>query len=165
MKLDDSQKQKVAEWIGQGLSLSEIQNKLASDLGLRLTYMEVRFLIDDLRLKPVDKEPVKSSSVDLKAPSTANASPAADAEGESILDESDSPSKAGSVSVKVDQLARPGAVVSGNVTFGDGKSADWYLDQYGRLGMIPKQTGYKPSQGDLMEFQAQLQDELAKLGY
>ena len=67
--------------------------------------------------------------------------------------------------MSVDRVTRPGAVVSGNVTFSDGKSAQWYLDQLGRLGMVPKEQGYRPSQNDLMGFQAQLQKELAKLGY
>ena len=65
----------------------------------------------------------------------------------------------------VDQLTRPGALVSGKVTFTDGKSAEWYLDQMGRLGLVPKGQGYKPSQDDLMDFQAELQSELARLGF
>jgi hypothetical protein len=35
----------------------------------------------------------------------------------------------------------------------------------GRLGLVPKEQGYKPSQDDLMEFQAELQSELARLGF
>ncbi|MCI0353134.1 MAG: hypothetical protein L0Z53_27255, partial [Acidobacteriales bacterium] len=57
MNLDDAQKQQVMKWVEEGLKLSEIQNKIMSELGLRLTYMEVRFLLDDLKLKPKDKEP------------------------------------------------------------------------------------------------------------
>jgi hypothetical protein len=72
---------------------------------------------------------------------------------------------AGKVNVKVDQIARPGAVVSGSVTFSDGNSAAWYLDQFGRLGLAPKKQGYKPPAGDLQEFQTELQNELAKLGF
>ena len=38
----------------------------------------------------------------------------------------------------VDQIARPGLPwSSGAVTFSDGMSADWYLDQTGRLGWCP----------------------------
>ena len=67
--------------------------------------------------------------------------------------------------VNVDQVTRPGALVSGKVTFSDGQTADWYLDQMGRLGVVAKQQGYKPSQADLMAFQAELQNELARQGY
>ena len=65
----------------------------------------------------------------------------------------------------VDQIARPGALASGGVTFSDGNKADWYLDQLGRLGLVPKQKDYKPSQGDVQEFQAALQNELAQMGF
>jgi len=69
------------------------------------------------------------------------------------------------VSVSVDQITRPGAIVSGKVTFSDGQIADWYLDQTGRLGVVAKQTGYKPSAADVQDFQLALQQEVAKLGY
>ena len=78
---------------------------------------------------------------------------------------SDSPEpEAGGVSLTVDQLARPGALVSGKVTFSDGKKAEWHLDQFGRLGFVPAQQGYRPSPQDLQEFQLSLQDELQRLG-
>ena len=59
----------------------------------------------------------------------------------------------------------PGAMVSGHVTFSDGKTADWYIDQTGRFGLVPPEPGYRPSQADLAEFQAILDRELAKIGY
>ena len=71
---------------------------------------------------------------------------------------------AGGVSVTVDQLARPGAIVSGKVTFSDGQSADWHLDQTGRFSVVPKQPGYKPSAADVQQFQVALQNELARMG-
>ena len=67
--------------------------------------------------------------------------------------------------MSVDQITRPGAIVSGKVTFSDGQTADWYLDQTGRLGVVPKQQGYKPSPADVQDFQIALQQEVAKLGY
>ncbi len=69
------------------------------------------------------------------------------------------------MSVTVDQLARPGALVSGKVKFSDGKSAEWLLDQMGRLGLVPAEKGYKPAPDDLQEFQTVLQVELQKLGF
>jgi transposase len=59
MNLDESQRQKVAAWIADGAKLSEIQTRLMSEFGLKLTYMEVRFLVDDLKLTPKDPEPPK----------------------------------------------------------------------------------------------------------
>lgn len=163
MKLDDAQKQKVSGWIEEGLKLSEIQDKLNSEFGLRMTYMEVRFLIDDLGVKlkdkPQEKPPETAAPQPLSStpPGAPGLTPLSDSEAETALP----PSK---VSVTVDQVTRPGALVSGKVTFSDGKGAEWYLDQMGRLGLASKEQGYKPSQEDLMEFQMELQNELARLG-
>jgi IS5 family transposase len=71
----------------------------------------------------------------------------------------------GGVSVGVDQIARPGAAVSGKVTFSDEQTAEWYLDQTGRLAVVPKQQGYKPSAADVQQFQAALQNELMRMGF
>ena len=62
-------------------------------------------------------------------------------------DEASLPPGGGKVSVTVDQITKPGAIVSGKVTFSDGQNAEWYLDQAGRLGVVPKQQGYKPHAG------------------
>ncbi len=159
MKLDEAQRQKVAAWIAEGAKLSEIQNRLASEFGVKLTYMEARFLVDDLKLTPKDPEPPKAPEPPA-APAQPVAAGAAPAPAE--------PSAAagpGQVSVTVDQIARPGAIVSGKVPFSDGQIADWYLDQTGRLGVVPKQQGYKPSAADVQDFQMALQQEIAKLGY
>ena len=162
MKLDDTQKQRVSEWIEQGHKLSEIQDKLDKEFGIRMTYMEVRFLIDDLGVKLKDKEVPPPP-----APATPPAQPGAVPKpgAQTPLGEPDKTGPGGGVSVSVDQVTRPGALVSGKVTFTDGKSADWYLDQMGRLGLAPKEQGYKPSEDDLMEFQVQLQNELARQGF
>ena len=170
MNLDQAQRQQVAKWIEEGLKLSEIQSKLASEFGVRMTYMEVRFLIDDLKLKPKDKEPppapvlpkAASAGAGTSSPAGKDAAPVPDDEA----DFGDEPLPGGAnVSVSVDQVTRPGALVSGKVSFSDGQGADWYLDQMGRLGVVAKQQGYKPSQADLMAFQAELQNQLARMGY
>jgi hypothetical protein len=75
------------------------------------------------------------------------------------------PAGSGKVALTVDTLARAGTIVSGKVTFSDGKSAAWYLDQMGRLGVSPDEQGYRPPAGDVEEFQMQLDRELQKLGY
>ena len=62
-------------------------------------------------------------------------------------------------------MARPGTLVSGSVTFSDGQSAAWYLDQMGRMGVAPKQQGYKPSGADLQAFQQALEVQLSKIGF
>ncbi len=75
MNLDESQRKMVAHWVAEGLKLSEIQNRLQSELGLKLTYMEVRLLVDDLKLTPKDIEPPKpaKSALTEAAPPTSTA--------------------------------------------------------------------------------------------
>ena len=159
MNLDDAQKKKVSEWIAQGLKLSEIQTRLAGELGAKLTYMEVRLLVDDLKLTPKDPEPPKQAA---PSPLTSPAAPPqAPAEKQTAAPET----APGGVLVVVDEIAKPGTAVSGKVTFTDGNSADWYFDQTGRLGLVPQKEGYRPPQADLQQFQAALEAELSKLGF
>jgi hypothetical protein len=129
--------------------------------------MEVRLLVDDLKLTPKDPEPPRPvgpipgptapASDPGQTPDNAGSVGAPEAAGTT--------SGGGSVSVVVDQLTRPGAIVSGKVTFSDGQQAEWYLDQSGRLGVIAKQQGYKPSASDVQQFQRALEREMAKLGF
>jgi hypothetical protein len=165
MMLNDAQRQQVAAWIAAGAKLSEIQNRLAAEFGLRLTYMDVRLLVDDLKLTPKDQEPAKPAAP-LAAPANKPAPPPDPHESDTELLPAEAPPPGpGGVSVTVDKIARPGAIVSGKVTFSDAQQADWYLDQTGRLGLVAKQPGYKPSPMDVQEFQVALQDELAKMGF
>jgi hypothetical protein len=167
MNLDEAQKKTVAGWIAEGLKLSEIQKRIGSDLGLNLSYMEVRLLVDDLKVVPKDTAPPPipklpesspakpGGAVPVQAPfpgSPLSATPAAGG------------LPGGSVAVSVDTVARAGAMVSGSVTFSDGQKAGWYMDQYGRLGVAPEQQGYKPSPADVQTFQAELEKELARSG-
>ena len=63
----------------------------------------------------------------------------------------------GTVSVTIDQITRPGAMISGRTTFSDGQTAAWYLDQAGRLGLDATTAGYRPSQPDVIAFQTELE--------
>jgi len=161
MTLDDTQRKKVAGWIADGMKLSEIQNRLASELGVRMTYMDVRLLVDDLKLTPKDIEPPKPIA---PIGSPAAAAPQKPPVGLAGKDPATPGSPPGGVSVSVDHIARPGAVVSGKVTFSDGKKADWYIDQTGRLGLTPQDAGYRPPASDLQQFQAALEAELSRMG-
>jgi len=153
MKLDEAQRLTVAKWIADGAKLSEIQNRLAAEFGVKLTYMEARFLVDDLKLTPKDPEPPKVVAPPVAAVAPSATAPVSPASG------------GGKVAVTVDQITKPGTAISGTVAFSDGQLADWYLDQTGRLGVVPKQVGYKPTADDVKDFQLALQQEVAKLGY
>ena len=163
MNLTETQRQTVTGWVADGLKLSEVQNRLRSELDVRLTYMEVRLLVDDLKLKLKDPEvPLPAVVAPLAAPTAVPNQP---------MESPATPiaplqpgAAAGSVSLSMDQLARPGALVSGKVTFSDGMNADWYLDQTGRMGVVPQQQGYKPSAADVQQFQLALEREMTKMG-
>jgi hypothetical protein len=155
MQLNDEQKRTVAAWIAEGAKLSEVQQRLGEEFGIRLTYMEARFLVDDLKLVPQEKvEPV---------PTAAEASPA-NAAAEAVPPTPAEPAPAGAVRVQLDQIVRPGALVSGTVIFSDGMAAEWQLDQMGRFGLVPSVQGYRPSKEDLAEFRVVLEETLARQG-
>jgi hypothetical protein len=138
MSLTDDQKAAISKWIEQGASLSDIQKRLKEEFQISLTYLETRLLADDLKLS-------------LKEPERQNEPPPLPAA------EKTPPSATGKVSVTIDQITRPGAMVSGRTTFSDGQTAEWYLDQAGRLGLNPSTPGYRPSQQDVMDFQIELE--------
>ena len=168
MKLDDAQKKTVSTWITEGLKLAEIQKRLNSEFGLNVTYMDVRFLVDDLKLMP--KDPPAPKVEKTVVPPAPSAGPLAATPMSSEASADDSPPSApvagiSNVSVSVDTVARPGTLVSGSVAFSDGQSAAWYLDQMGRMGVAPKQQGYKPSAADLQAFQQALEVQLSKIGF
>ncbi len=141
--MSEEQKAVLTNWIKEGLSLSDIQKRLESEFEIRLTYMDVRFLVDDLDLElqsegPQFDEP-KVESAPVGGPP-------------------------GTVSVSLDKVSRPDALVSGQVTFSDGMSAQWHLDQMGRLSLNPKDAEYRPSQEDLQAFQTELSEAVKKAG-
>lgn len=152
MALTDEQKLAAAKWIDEGAKPADVQSRLAREFDIHMTYMEVRFLIDDLKVMPKDPEPPETEKP---------AEPEAPAE--SPLAE-EVPAACGGVSVSVDTLTKPGTMVSGRATMSDGQQVEWYLDQYGRLGMVGPEAGYRPPQQDIPVFQAALERELQKMG-
>jgi hypothetical protein len=153
MHLNEDQKNKVAEWISEGLSLSEIQDRMGTQWKIRMTYMEARMLIGDLQL--LLKDPVVPVSEKPAEVETAeeHEAPAAGGTG------------TGTVSVTTDTIARPGAMISGRVTFSDGQTGMWHLDQFGRFNLTPPVPGYKPSEEDIQKIQPLLERELSKAGF
>lgn len=153
-KLTPEQITKVSAWVAEGATLSQIQERLSSQLEVSMTYMDVRFLVDDLNLALIEKEEPKKPEepVAEAAPAEADA-PAPAAQG------------AGVVTVEVDTIAQPHAMVSGHVTFSDGEKADWYIDYQDRLGMAARTPGYRPTPQDITDFQVKLDAALRQAGY
>lgn len=113
--------------------MSDLQRRLKEEYAIGLTYMDTRMLVLDLGI--ILLEPQKPVEVPVVvAPLVAT----------------------GKVSVTMDHLALPGALVSGKVVFSDGETGVWMLDQSGRPGLDPDTAGYRPTREDIAEFQLQL---------
>jgi hypothetical protein len=191
MSLTPEQKQTVTGWVAAGDNLSAVQKKLAEQFKISMTYRDVRFLVDDLNLELKDPAPKVDTSDVSKTPPPR---PAAPPEKKGLIDklkekvgmapgavqEDDlppeelpeaaenfpaEPAGAGNLSVDLDRIVRPGFMVSGSVTFSDGVSGKWALDQMGRLMLETPQKGYQPSPADVQAFQRELQAQLARQGF
>lgn len=157
------QKRQIAAWVKEERSLAEIQRSLQEEFGVVITYMDLRFLVDDLDLNMPDKPPAHFASEGKLEDARGDAGP----DDADFVDDGDSAANSGvsgAVSVTLDRVTRPGALVSGTVRFGDGVNAQWHLDQMGRLALNPSQPGYKPSQEDVMAFQRELQRMVEQQG-
>ncbi len=146
-KLTEDQINQIRTWIPQMHSISEFQTKLNETFHQHFTYLETRFILDDLDLeiKKTEKK-LSENPVKLSEEISENPLPVC-----------------GGVQVNVDPVTRPGMVCNGTVTFSDGQKAQWSLDQLGRLGLKPSQQGYQPSQEDISAFQENLQQKLSEL--
>lgn len=196
MSLSPEQKQAVAAWVAAGDNLSAVQKKLSEQFKLSLTYRDVRFLVDDLDLELKDAAPKVDASDVSKAPPAppnpeapqkkgfiekakeklglgSDTGPAA--EGTEMDDEGEAgeadfeslPEGAGNVTVEVDNVTLiPGALASGTVTFSDGVTGKWLVDQYGRPGFTEvSQPGYRPKPEDAQAFMQQLRHALQQRGF
>lgn len=161
MNLDDQQKDIIRNWIQDGLQLNEIQKNIADEFGLKLTYMDLRFLLSDLELTPLDKEEPKEEEPAPDAEPTPETAAAPDESDQAEELPQDDSIPGGDVSVTVDEITRPGFHISGKVTFSDGKKAEWFIDEMGRPGINPEEEGYRPTQDDIMKFQVELQKTLS----
>jgi hypothetical protein len=126
---------------------------MGNQWNIRMNYMEARMLIGDLQLLP--KDPVVPAAEKPTEQDTAQDEPSAEAAGNGP----------GAVSVTTDTIARPGAMISGRVTFSDGQTGMWHLDQFGRFNLTPPVPGYKPSEEDIQKIQPLLDRELSKAGF
>lgn len=184
MSLTPEQKASVSLWVAAGDNLSAVQKKITEQFKFSMTYRDVRFLVDDLNLELKDPAPkVDASDVSKTPPPVAkapgpSAQPAgiADAAAESPADAQaeladdgleDLPPGASSVTVEVDKVTLiPGALAAGTVTFSDGVTGKWVIDQQYRPGFTEiSQPGYRPTPADSQAFMQQLSAQLQKRGF
>ena len=166
MNLNSEQVEKVKTWISSGANVAQVQKMLDSELGISMTYMDVRFLIDDIGAQILEK-PEKPAEVE---PEISPETPPTDgfqSTEESPFSEESAASEGGesvgSVQVSVSPIQRPDALVSGDVVFSNGARAEWRIDRMGQLGLVPAPGGETPPQEDMYEFQKKLQELLSKM--
>lgn len=154
-QLTPDQLARVEAWAAEGANLNQIQDRLKTEFGLILTYLEARLLVAEVGVRLKDKErPAEKPADPEPAPSAHE--PAEDAAAGAAT---------GTVQLSVDAITVPGALASGKVTFSDGVAAAWYVDQMGRLGLSGAPQGYQPPSGDVPLFQQQLDRALMQAGF
>ena len=144
----EERNQFIAACLNEGKSLSDVQ-KLLVEKGVNLTYFDLRLLAADLTVNWTKLDPKVSAKPKPTGPEA------------TVLDATPAGAGTGKTEVTVSRLVRPGAAMSGDVTFASGAKAEWFLDQSGRLGLNPAKGSSKPTEDDLVAFQEELQ---AKLG-
>ncbi len=145
--LSEEQIQAIKTWVSEGAQMADVQKRLQDDFGFKVTYMDTRFLSLDLELEFHVEEsaaPEPEAELDVPAEEAMPAAPAGDG------------AMAANVEATLDQVARPGAMVSGSVTFSDGMKGIWMIDEQGRPSVDPEQAGYQPTEADLIAFQEKL---------
>ncbi len=164
MELTEQQRQSVTEWLAAGASLSDVQKNLKNEFGITLTYMDVRLLVLEIGATVQDKPEPKPAEPKPQPPPPP---PEDDPYADEAFDDAAAPGDAqtSKLSLSLDRVVRPGAMVSGDVTFSDGTKARWLIDQYGCFGLEPETPGYRPSPADMQAFQNTLRDELRRHGY
>ena len=144
----------VQSWTDEGAGLSDIQKKLSAEMDIKVTYMELRFLLDDLGVNL--KETPEPDPEEEAAPSRESDLLSGDGS-------TDVPTGDG-VRVSLASVQRPGALISGVATFAGGQQVEWWLDQMGQLGLNPKDEDFRPSQEQMMSFQRELQKTVQEKG-
>ena len=140
-QLSEDQTTAIRSWAEAGAQLPEIQLRIKDEFALSITYMDTRFVVLDLGIQLIEEKKDEPALVSKVAPVPT-----------------------GTVTVTMDSIAIPGALVSGKAVFSDGESAIWMLDQTGRPALDPDTAGYTPNQADILEFQKQLRAHIESTG-
>ena len=153
---DMTVKRFVAQKLQEGIKLSDIQTMLADELDCRMTFLDLRLLAAELEgvdWSQFDPKEKKAEEAPAPAAPTADAPPAAAPE-EGASEAPAAPAAAGNTVVELSRLSRPGAMAHGTVTFASGVTAEWIIDEMGRLG-LDKVSG-QPTEQDIQDFQVEL---------
>jgi hypothetical protein len=172
----------IASQLNAGVSLSDVQTKLAQEYGVKMTYFELRMLAMGLAVdweKQDKPKPAATPAPVVAAPQEAaaddddmataddfNADDAENTEAEPTDDDDneepddDEAAAEGETKIVLDETPHPGAALSGTAVFASGASGKWALSRNGRLGFEPDEGSKEPDENDWQLFQAELQKTL-----
>ena len=174
----------IASQLNAGVSLSDVQTKLAQEYGVKMTYFELRMLAMGLAVdwEKQDK-PKPAAATPAPAVSAPPQEAAADGDGaddtafdddepedvpeaEAVEDteDDDGETTPGETKIVLDETPHPGAALSGTAVFASGASGKWALARNGRLGFEADEGSADPDENDWQLFQAELQKTLQSLG-
>ena len=137
----------VRQWASLGVDLNGIQKNLASECGVHMTYMDVRFLLLDHGIEiATAAAPVEEKKPEPAPEPAVTPQPAAD----------------GKLVVTLDELTLPGTLISGKVAFASGTRGGWQIDQLGRFAW--NELEGQPTPEELQAFQFELTQILSRGG-
>lgn len=160
----------IMNCLNEGLSLNDVQNRLSEEMGIHMTYMELRMLTSELQVsweaqdrRAEAARPKSKPAPEAQRPAAQQANPAEESMADENMNaaaETEEPGEAaddtnGTV-VEVSKVQRPGYSMSGTVKFGSGASGEWFVDGYGRLGFEKDELSSDPTEEDLKSFQPAL---------
>ena len=138
--MDDIQLKKIIKGhLDEDLTLNEIHKILADEHKVKMTFMELRLLsseIDDMDWGKFD--PKVEEDDEEETEETAPAEPVSGTQ------------------IEISKIQRPGAMMSGSVTFLSGLTGEWYIDGMGQLGLNMTNEDDQPTEEDMMDFQTEL---------
>lgn len=140
----------IGQELEKGTSLSDIQTLINEKFNQRMTYMDVRIMAStlDVDWRSLDPNAKKEQAVEEAA--------------EEVIEEDAAENAPAGTVVEVSPIARPGMMFSGSVKFASGSTAEWYVDNTGRLG-LENLVGDKPNENDIKEFQVELDKAIRKM--
>jgi hypothetical protein len=161
---NEERKQVVRELLAKGQTLSQIQDHFHKEKNDPITYMELRLLLSEMPDAKLPEREISKTILAAGGPtSPAGAKVTAKDSGRMGADR-EPEAVGGKLSISVDQMPAPGAMLSGYARFSSGAKAHWFLDETGRLGVEPELGSGKPTQKDMQEFTTELRRMLQQTG-
>lgn len=130
----------IAEQLNNGIALNDIQKLIVEKFEKKMTFLELRLLASELEGVEWKKQDPEPSVVEEK--------------------KTEKEITQGKTIVEMSKLTRPGIIASGSVTFASGVTAEWLIDQTGRLGL--NNASGQPTEDDIKEFQVEIQKVISR---